>query len=520
MKTSENLGIRDILNIWQKDPVAFLEMIGVKLWQQQKNIINAIRDNSSVSVKSCNSAGKTYTISCAITSFLCAYPRSKVIITAPTFRQVKDVLFAELSVLMNKIKDTFIEFEDVKVNKTSINIAPDWFALGFSTNQPDKFQGFHGNDIMVVIDEASGVDVKIFQAIDSLIAGGGNKKLVKIGNPLERGGRFYDDFRLDRGLTMTISAFDTPNLVSNNIKTIEQVASMNDSELKELNKPFPFLITPEWIKEQIEYYGEDSPFVQSRILAEYPDSSINSLIPFDKLEAMLGKTLPLGDCIYGIDIAGEGDDNTVVLKRRGGQIMKIQSVNGYDASQSPDFIADILKMEHGHAYIDSAAIGYGVAQLVRERGITFLADVNAGSKSSNPKRFHNLRAQGYWNVRMAVLSGNLAIKDDEWGRKLVEELGQIMYTDHKGVLQIESKKDIKKRLGHSPDLADALMLSYVYDGGINWNPEDDNKPRSRSKEAQEILDENERMDLIDSSPDDIDWDADLQKSYDDDLPIW
>src|SRR3990167_5954682 len=177
---------QEIINFQNKirqDPVFFIEkVLGNPLWEKQKEILEAVRDNHEVAVRSCHASCKSYVAGRIVHWWLNAYTDSVVITTAPTFRQVKEVLWREIkgSVAGKKI------YPQKAMLDTSINISPQWFALGLSTDKPDQFQGFHSPHLMVLVDEASGINPEIEEAIDGLTP----EKIVRIGQPLTNAGRF------------------------------------------------------------------------------------------------------------------------------------------------------------------------------------------------------------------------------------------------------------------------------------------------------------------------------------------
>src|SRR5581483_4456911 len=146
--------IKDI----QENPVYFVEGIfGDTLWQKQQDIINSIRDFKYTTVRSCHGAGKSFIAARIVLWFLYSFANSKVITTAPTFRQVEDILWREIASAMSKKRFSL----EGQLNQTSLDLGNDWFALGLSTNEPSRFQGFHATHILLIVDEASGVPQNI-----------------------------------------------------------------------------------------------------------------------------------------------------------------------------------------------------------------------------------------------------------------------------------------------------------------------------------------------------------------------
>src|SRR5574340_759328 len=144
------------------DPVLFVQgMLRHELWAIPKQILRAIaRPHAKVAVKACHSSGKTFTAAQALLWFITRYPRSTIVSTAPTGTQVKELLWKEVHLAMQGSR---IDFP--KALQTELRLVDGSVALGRSTNMGVRFQGFHGT-VLIIIDEAPGVDDEIWDAID------------------------------------------------------------------------------------------------------------------------------------------------------------------------------------------------------------------------------------------------------------------------------------------------------------------------------------------------------------------
>ena len=206
------------------DPINFAcNILGVKPWDKQQQILDAIAHNRSVAVRSCNGAGKTFTAAITILWWLMSYDNAIVITTAPSERQVREILWRELRNLYVPVRDTI----GGKLTRTRLEFGSKRYAYGFSTNTEDRFQGFHSGNILVIVDEASGVDEFIYNAIRGVITAK-NSKLLLIGNPHGYAGTFYDAFHKNRKRfeTIHVSAFDLPafkaqGITEKNIQDVE-----------------------------------------------------------------------------------------------------------------------------------------------------------------------------------------------------------------------------------------------------------------------------------------------------------
>src|SRR3990167_9260049 len=435
---------QEIINFQNKirqDPVFFIEkVLGNPLWEKQKEILEAVRDNHEVAVRSCHASGKSYVAGRIVHWWLNAYTDSVVITTAPTFRQVKEVLWREIkgSVIGKHI------YPEKAILDTSINISPQWFALGLSTDKPDQFQGFHSPHLMVLIDEASGIQPEIEEAIDGLTP----EKIVRIGQPLSNLGRFADSFRMAGVKKMQISALDTPNV-------------------KEQRLVIPGLITQQDIENFKLRYGEDSDVYRVRVLGEFPKQDSDSLISVQDVSAAIQrevKVIPSFEKKMGVDVARFGNDRTAILVRQMEKILRKDIFAGMDTMAITGRVLAIMKEEGirpENVYVDTIGVGGGVYDRLREQGYR-VTSVAVSESPKDKENYANLRAELYaGNVKEWIKTADLPNDDDFY------ELANIKYKfNSKGQMLIESKDDMKKRGVDSPDVADALMLTFASRGMI------------------------------------------------------
>lgn len=436
-----NLPNREEVKAFQQrikdDPIFFAEnVLGTPLWEKEKEILLAVKEHSEVAVKSCHASGKTFTAARVAHWWLCSEEDSIVISTAPTFRQVKEILWREIR---NAVAGKSIYPKDA-VLETKINLGEKWFALGLSTDASDQFQGFHGKRLLVIGDESSGIPEEIWQAVDGLAA----TCVLMLGNPLKNEGRFANAFKSPRVHKITISAFDTPNIVAQKIV-------------------IPGLITQNDIERMKAYYGEDSDVYRVRVLGEFPLKDSESLIGVDEVYKATQRevvVLPEFEKRMGVDVARFGDDRTVILIRQMEKVIRKETFFGIDTMQITGHVLRIAKEEYvkpENIFVDSIGVGGGVVDRLREQGWR-VTGVNVGEAPKDTEHYLNLRAELYaGKLKEWIKTGQLT-KEEDW-----YELANIHYKfNSKGQLQIESKDDMKKRGLSSPDVADALMLTFAY----------------------------------------------------------
>ena len=432
-----------------KDPSLFARtLLRHTIWAKQHEILQSVARSSRTAVKACHASGKTFTAAEAVLWWITTQPKGIAVTTAPTWMQVERVLWGEIHAAAHRAEIVY-----PKPTSTCLQLAPDRYAIGLSTNEGVRMQGFHGN-ILVVIDEAPGVLPEIYEAIEGYRAGG-NVRVLALGNPVISSGPFYDAFTANReGWNLiTISAFDTPNLEG---VTLEQLLEMSEEELDQ--NPSPHLISRRWVKEKYSEWGPRHPLWESRVMGNFPLQSDNALVSLSWLEQAKLRTDGDGEVAAGLDVAGPGDDETVLCVCQGPRIVLLRSWARPDPRG--DVLAALLpfKSRIKNVNVDSVGIGYYMAQHLRDHGLRVM-EINVGKAARDADKYSNLKAEVYWQFRQRAMSGDLAGLTDE---KAIAQLAGILYSHNsRGQIVIESKEDARKRGVKSPDRAEAIILAFA-----------------------------------------------------------
>lgn len=466
MNQKKNPRAVKLVNKIQTDPVYFVsEAFGSTLWNKQIEVITSVMNNRRTTVRSCHGAGKSFISALTTLWFLYTKAKSKVITTAPTFRQVEDILWREIRNNMSRKKWPL----EGTVNKTSIDRSEESFAMGLSTDQPDRFQGFHAENILLIVDEAAGVTEDIFQASEGIISSEG-ARLLLIGNPTNLSGTFYNSFKAPTFHKISVSAFDTPNLTEFGI-TLDDIRNNTWREKITGPLPRPYLITPEWVYDKFLRWGESSPMWQSRVIGDFPTEGTDDLIPLSKVEQAIHRELAYKpddpECI-GVDVARFGDDWTVFTYRKGPKVIDVRKYHHDDTMVTAQHLfMYATDKPNAMITIDVVGVGGGVydraCQLLKGRNII---PVNVGEKAYDSERFINLRAELSFGLRDRFITGDIQIPNDE---ELMNQLSSIKFkfTD-RGQFKIESKEDMKERGMGSPDESDSLMLAFFTGKNISF----------------------------------------------------
>lgn len=432
----------------------FREILGVEPWAAavpgqtgQIDILRALPKHKSIAVRSGHKVGKSTLAAGVAIWWFCTRAGARAVLTAPTARQVRIVLWREIRRLYRvarrraRVKGRVLGPDPSKDPSSGILADDGREILGFSTDDPDRFSGISGPHVLYIVDEASGVDEPIFEAIEGNRAGGAY--LLLFSNPTQTSGKFYDAFHREREVfhCLHISSEHTP---------------ANDNAI-------PGLATRAWVEERRRIWGPDSAIYAVRVRGDFPEQASDAVVALRLLERALADW-PVatydGPLQLGVDVAEYGDDDTVIQPRRGNKTYHPIVLRSMDAVDIAGHVVEVVRELRAEGEIpvvnvDTIGVGAGVfANLQRSNEIT-VVDIK-GSYAATDERFHNLRAQLHFALRDWLNEGGTLHPDTELEGEIVAPR---YHYDARGRYQVESKDDIKARLRRSPDRMDALQLA-------------------------------------------------------------
>ena len=434
---------------WRRDPVLFVRQVyGVVPEEYQAEFLRSlVPERARVAIRSCHGAGKTTENVWAQHWFSYAWGPCKVIVTAPTWRQVEKIHFAEGRYWAKRAErngmplgGSFMKFEH--------RLADDWFAVGLSTNEPAAFEGWHAENVMFILDEAKGLPQWVFDSAEGLLNVGVHLKLIASSTPSVARGPFYDCFADKRDRWK-------------NLHVTWQMVKRNGG----LGK---------WAAARRKDWGEFSPVYRAKVLGEFVQVDADCLIQLDWIDvARQGpEDCPDGDVMLSVDVARHGDDDSAFCVRKGGRILELEGKHGADTMAVADWSAVRIN-RHGieDTRVDTVGVGAGVFDALKRRGFK-VREFKGSHRPLKRERFNNARSESYWAMREAFREGLVdlsGLPERSYNRLVKELVGIRFYADEQGRVCIEPKEQYKKRqaklLGpenaKSPDFADALAMAYA-----------------------------------------------------------
>lgn len=490
---------RTLLDRWRDDPVTFArEALGVvRMWWRQEELLRAAATHRKVAVRSGQKTSKTFTIAILALWWALTRPKSRVVIVAPSARQIRINVWGELANIRADSYDrTTLNADGSPRVRAVLPLGGEWHEspetgwkfpnrsqiVGFVSNDPERLRGLSGADQLYIIDEASGVPDEIFASIDGNLAGGG--RIIAISNPVHDLGWYAQTFAEgSRWHAIAISSI----------------------EASEVSPPIPGLATKEFIEEKRHEWGVESAEWYAKILGKFPPASVDGVIPKGlALDATKRwTTTPQTDdpLELGVDVARFGNDKSSIVWRRGSWASAPRMLKGCDVVEVAETTLAIIREvarpgERVKAKIDAVSVGGGVADILRRHPRVELADggfcelevvdVQAAASSPDPS-CARMRDAMWLSLRKWLTPADKAGADGAIPRDLAllaDITAPRVGYDATNRWKVESKFDVRKRIGRSTDCGDALALAVfdvetdVGNAGTVLSDEFDHMPRA------------------------------------------
>jgi hypothetical protein len=456
---------------YYNDPLAFaadcIDWRGEGLTEYQMDIIGQLPVKKREAVRGPHGLGKS-TIA-AITVLWFALTRDatetdwKVVTTAGAWRQLIVYLWPEIRKWANRLKwenvrdRPFNKLELLNLNLRLTHGA----ATAASCTNPALIEGAHADSLLFIFDESKAIMPETFDACEGAFSGTGEALVLALSTPGAPQGRFYD-----------IHA-RRPGYEDWHVRhvTLDEAIAANR-------------ISVDWARQRKTQWGETSALYLNRVLGEFHAGEEDCVIPLSWVEDAVerwhewhdaGRTDLGGPHTVGVDVARSGEDKTVMALRWGDVITELREYAQADTMETSGRVAGILGAdERMTAIVDVIGVGAGVVDRLREMDLR-VQPFNAAKKSRKRDRsgelgFINVRAAAWYNLREQLdpaFGPTICLPDNDMllGDLTAPKSGEVMSG---GRIKVESKDDIKKRLGRSTDYGDAVVQAFWTQSG-SWS---------------------------------------------------
>ncbi len=454
------------------DPVGFAEQCirwpkKQALTAYQSEVLAALPVERKVAVRGPHGLGKTTTAGVAVLWFALTRELSgvdwKIATTAGAWRQLQFFLWPEI-----KKWSRLLDWD--AVGCAPMNERTEFLALTMklghgqafaaASDNPALIEGAHADAVLYVFDESKAIIPATFDAAEGAFSGAGANGLeafaLAMSTPGEPSGRFYEIHARRPGLE---------DWWARHVTVEEAIAAGR--------------ISRDWVEQRRRQWGQDSAIFANRVLGEFHSADEDGVIPLGWVEAAnerwaawdaAGRPFLPGPQTVGVDVARSGADRTVMAILDGGAVAEIRRSSREDTMQTTGRVQGILAATPGRlAVVDVIGVGGGVVDRLRELK-ALVEPFNASESTAKTDRsgelgFINARAAAWWMLREMLdpaFNPTLALPPDE------QLIGDLVAPHWKltsaGKIQIESKDEIRKRLGRSPDSGDAVIQAVWADG--------------------------------------------------------
>lgn len=459
--------------IYQRDPQAWLwDILGVRLWSKQAEIIESFAANQFTIVKSCNGVGKTQVAGFGVSWFGNIYDplETSIMVSAPVRAQIDEMMFRYLRQAYQMSVDRGKQLVGEIMPRQPRWIVDDVYKHDLvvpkrpaDSNLLSSFQGVHNDHVGVVLDEAGGLQEDFFIGANAVTTNE-DAHILAIGNPDKRNTAFHRRFT-DKGFDdwnrITIGAEDSPNF------TGEKIYPEDPEQDKKIKAR---LVQVKWAKMMRK--SALPGIVAAKVDGEFPDQDDDTFFDQAVINKAWDTELDVPNTAYkwlGVDLSYSGTDMCVAYLNHGGNIRKVDSWNRFDGTehiQSARRIHELAaKYEAGEVRVDAAGTGSGVysnlgsLEEFNDRRYVLIGILGA-NKSPDKNRWANARAWHYDMFRKAMGAGEIDL-DLEDNDLRTDMEAQTWKLNASRALLITSKEEMKKHGIHSPDHLDAAIYSHV-----------------------------------------------------------
>jgi len=442
----------DFLERYRNDPAGFAEnVIKMPPLEWQREVMQAVANGERrMSVRSGHGVGKSSCAAALILWYLLTRYPCKIVVTAPTASQLYDALFAEVKRRLKEMPPAISKLLEATSDRIVLKSSPTeafCSARTSSKERPEAMAGVHSENVLLIADEASGIPEEVFESAAGS-SSGENATTLLLGNPVRTSGFFYrthtdlsDDWWHRR-----VSCEDSP------------------------------LVAEDFIRDMAARYGDTSNSFRVRVLGEFPEADDDTYIPLYLIEQAASRDIeesPSAAVIWGLDCARQGMDKSALAKRKGSSLIEIKTWRDKSTMELAGIIVDEYENtpiidRPVEICVDVIGIGAGVYDRLLELDLP-ARSVNVAESASMTQKYMRLRDELWGKCREWFESRECVIVDEQ---QLIHELAAPRFAfTSSGKIKIESKDEMRKRGIKSPDMADALCLTFASNAiiGVHGN---------------------------------------------------
>lgn len=446
---------------WHDDPVLFAKTCiefpaGSELTLYQADVLNHLVSERRVAQRGPHGLGKSAAAAILVHWFATTRDAAgidwKIITTAGGWQQLTRYLWPEIKLWAHRLRWDVIGREPynhrTELLTRNLNLEHG-SAFAVASSDPALIEGAHAQEIFYVFDEAKSIVADTFDAAEGAFSIGVGYALAS-STPGDPSGRFYDIHQRKRGYE---------DWWCRHVTKDEVIAAGRMNE--------------DWAAQKAIQWGADSAIYANRVEGEFHSSDTDAVIPLSWVEAAVERWYawydsgdpsgPLTD--LGVDVAREGADQTVLAFRHGDLISELRFTSREDTMKTTGRAMAALGTSGARPVVDVVGVGGGVVDRLREQGIVVDA-FSAGSSTdlkdrSGTTSFVNARSAAWYHLRELLdpaYGAQVALPDDDL---LIGDLVSPKYEyTSTGKIKVESKDDIRKRIGRSTDAADAVVQAF------------------------------------------------------------
>ena len=438
----------------------------------QERVIESVRLNTRTVVESGHGVGK----SVIAAGLACAWmtinegASVKCVTFAPTHQQVQNILWRYIRAYG---RQAGLEGRILDTPRWEFGTAfPEKFAIGVSPRRSSEqdmagVQGYHAPALLIILDECAGLPKILWDAVETLQP----TRILAIGNPIEQSGPFWNAANSKLWNRINISCLNHPNVIQDKsvvpgAVTREWVEGMltEHCQIAAAGEPDAFYL--DW---KDKWYIPDARF-QSRVMGIAPTEAPDQLISMAWVEsAKLTSLAASGEITISLDPARRGGDAFAIAIKQGYRVLRVEMM--YATKNDPTaevvgwFLALAAEYQAVRGFIDEGGMGGPILDVARREADFSIVGINSSSRASDPSNYHNMRSYCWGMMRNAFRKGQVDLPNNlilSTMDKLESDLTVPKYSyDHQGRMKLESKDEIMKRLGRSPDAGDAVSLLYA-----------------------------------------------------------